>query len=116
VNPPLRRPTGIAVQFRYGFVTDADGLKVLASPISTNRRWSWGTIPLADARNISLSRTYAYIVAGREGMPSWMWSAPSNRGWSQDFSAPGEVERYNDIKIGMVASGHTAGSQTARMG
>ncbi|HEU4650872.1 MAG TPA: hypothetical protein VFS49_05600, partial [Croceibacterium sp.] len=58
-----------AVQFRYLWVTDAEGVKLfdvtdLRNPVAVPS----GTVPLADARRLYIARTYAYVAAKREGL------------------------------------------------
>jgi hypothetical protein len=58
-----------AIQFRYLWVTDADGVKLfdvtnLREPAAVPS----GTIRLADARKIYVARTYLYIAAKRDGL------------------------------------------------
>ncbi len=58
-----------AVQFRYLWVTDRDGLKLfdvtdLRNPVAVPE----ATVPLADARRIYVARTYAYVAAKGEGL------------------------------------------------
>ena len=66
---PCEAPRAVAVQFRYAFVLDAEGLKVLDVTVPAARRASWtgAVVPLADAHNLYLARTYAYVAAGRDG-------------------------------------------------
>jgi len=66
---PLTDARASAVQFRYLWVTDAEGLKLfdvtnLRKPVAVPS----GTVPLADARRIYLARTYAYVAAKAEGL------------------------------------------------
>lgn len=66
---PLDDARASAVQFRYLWVTDREGVKLfdvtnLRSPVAVPE----GTIPLADARRLYLARTYAYIAAKGEGL------------------------------------------------
>ena len=61
---PLTDARASALQFRYLWVTDAEGLKLfdvthLAEPVPVPS----ATVPLADARRIYLARTYAYVAA-----------------------------------------------------
>ncbi len=68
-NIPLNDARASAVQFRYLWVTDAEGLKLfdvtnLGNPVAVPS----GTIPIADARRVYLARTYAYIAAKAEGL------------------------------------------------
>lgn len=66
---PLNNGHSVAQQFRYLFVTDADGLKVIdiTNP-SAPRLTADNTIPLAQARRLHLARTYAYVAAGSDGV------------------------------------------------
>ncbi|QIB66135.1 LVIVD repeat-containing protein [Kineobactrum salinum] len=66
---PLNRGHSVALQFRYLFVTDADGLKVIditrpTAPVLDRDN----VIPLQQARRLHLARTYAYVAAGSEGL------------------------------------------------
>ncbi|WP_411197612.1 multiheme c-type cytochrome [Sphingomonas sp. C3-2] len=58
-----------AVQFRYLWVSDSEGLKLfditrMDQPLAIPS----GTVPLADARRIYLARTYAYVAAKADGL------------------------------------------------
>src|SRR6202034_1773797 len=67
--PQLNEPRGIAIQFRYAFVVDRDGLKVLdVSQLAHPRVVPNAAVPLQDARNVYVARTYAYVSAGKQGM------------------------------------------------
>ena len=66
---PLKDARASASQFRYIWVTDADGLKLfdvtkLTDPVAVPS----ATVPLKDARRIYLARTYAYVAAKAEGL------------------------------------------------
>ncbi|KUO55949.1 MAG: hypothetical protein APF82_01745 [Sphingomonadales bacterium BRH_c42] len=65
----LRDARASAVQFRYLWVTDADGVKLfdvtsLRNPVAV----PGANVPLADARRLYIARTYAYVAAGRDGL------------------------------------------------
>lgn len=58
-----------AIQFRYLWVTDADGVKLfdvtnLRNPIARPE----ATVPLDDAKRLYVARTYAYVAAKKEGL------------------------------------------------
>ncbi len=58
-----------ALQFRYLWVTDAEGVKLfdvttLANPVAVPS----GTIRLANARKLYVARTYAYVAAKQDGL------------------------------------------------
>ncbi|WP_336957858.1 LVIVD repeat-containing protein [Sphingobium aquiterrae] len=66
---PLKDARASAIQFRYLWVTDADGLKLfdvtrLTDPVAVPS----ATVPLADARRVYLARTYAYVAAKADGL------------------------------------------------
>jgi hypothetical protein len=66
---PLNNGHSVALQFRYLFVTDADGLKVIDITNPTRPTLTPDNIiPLAQARRLHLARTYAYVAAGDEGV------------------------------------------------
>src|SRR6202043_1151642 len=61
-------------------------------------------VPLADARNIYVARTYAYISAGKEGVAIVDVEKPDAPKLDQMFTAGGQLNDVNDVKIGMVAA------------
>src|SRR5262249_17483659 len=67
--PFIKGARAVQIQFRYAFVCDTDGVKVVdvtdpaqARPVET------GIVPIAEANNIYLVRTYAYVAAGKQGL------------------------------------------------
>ncbi len=66
---PLNDGRASALQFRYLFVTDADGLKAVdVTRPEAPRLVADNTIPLRDARGVFVTRTFAYVAAAREGL------------------------------------------------
>ena len=61
------RPRAIDMQFRYAFIADAEGVKVVDITSPQNPRLA-AVVPIADARDIVVMRTYAYIAAGCQGL------------------------------------------------
>src|SRR5207248_9638929 len=58
-----------ALQFRYLFVTDSKGLEVLdVTHLDRPQPVAGALVPLADARRVSVARTYAYVAATGEGL------------------------------------------------
>jgi len=103
--PALNDPRGIAVQFRYAFVVDRDGLKVLdVTDLSQPKPVADTLVPLADARNIYVARTYAYVSAGKQGLAIVDVEQPDAPKLDQLFTAEGQLNDVNDVKIGMVAA------------
>ncbi|MEM7482974.1 MAG: hypothetical protein AAF481_17500 [Acidobacteriota bacterium] len=68
VEDGLRRPTAVAVQFRYAFVTDGDGLAVIDITDPRQPRLAARAPDVGAAHNVYLARTYAYVAAGEEGL------------------------------------------------
>ena len=66
---PLDDGRASALQFRFLFVTDADGLKVIdvtdpASPVIVPE----ALVPMQNAQRIYAARTYAYVAAAEQGL------------------------------------------------
>lgn len=66
---PLNNGHSLAQQFRYLFVTDADGLKVVditnpSKPLITPDN----IVSLGQARRLHLARTFAYVASGSDGL------------------------------------------------
>jgi hypothetical protein len=103
--PALNDPRGIAVQFRYAFIVDRDGLKVLdVTDLARPKPISSALIPLEDARNVYVARTYAYVSAGKQGLAIVDVEKPDAPKLDQVFTAEGQLSDVNDVKIGMVAA------------
>lgn len=97
---PAHRPSGIAVQFRYAFVTDADGFHVLdITDIDNPRSVSSGDLPLADARNVYVARTYAYVSGGKDGLIIIDVERPEHPKVYERFTDEGRISDLNDVKI-----------------
>jgi hypothetical protein len=97
---PAHRPTGISVQFRYAFMTDADGLKVIdiTAPESP-RVVDSATVKLPDARNVYVARTYAYVAGGQEGVVIVDVEQPENPKIYMKFNDDGRINDTNDVKV-----------------
>ena len=89
---PLTDARASAIQFRYLWVTDAEGLKLfdvtrMDQPVPV----PGATVPFVDARRVYLARTYAYVAAGSEGLvivnvtrpehPQVFWRIPDPAFW-----------------------------------
>src|SRR3546814_13617932 len=66
---PLTDARASAVQFRYLWVTDAEGVKLfdithMDRPVPVPA----GTVRIADARKLYLARTYMYVAAKADGL------------------------------------------------
>ena len=101
--PDVVDPRGIAVQFRYGFLADREGLKVLdVTTLGAPRVVRGARIPFKDARNVYLARTYAYVAAGHDGLGIVNIRVPERPVLDQVFNAAGKIADTNDVKVGMT--------------
>jgi len=96
---PLNQGHSVAQQFRYLFVTDADGLKTIditdpEAPVLV----ADNTIHLAEARRLHLARTYAYVAAGAEGLAIVDITRPDRMRLLQTFKE-GLVDPH-DVTVG----------------
>ena len=101
--PDLDDPRGIAVQFRYAFVVDRAGLKVLdITALDQPRIVRGAAVPFVDARNVYLARTYAYVAAGAQGLAIVDIGQPEAPRLDQLFTADGRIGDTRDVKVGMT--------------
>jgi hypothetical protein len=99
----LKEPRSVAVQFRYAFVTDADGLKVIDITEATNPKpVLGGVIPLAHAGRPYLARTYAYVPNGPEGLAIINIQNPEKPRLETMFNAGGALSDTRAVQIGSV--------------
>jgi hypothetical protein len=97
---PFNKVTGIAVQFRYAFVTDAEGMNVVdITNIGSPRVVSKARVALKDARNVYVARTYAYVSGGAEGLVIVDIEKPEEPFVYQVFNDEGAINDLNDVKI-----------------
>lgn len=97
----LKYPTAVQVQFRYGFVCDREGIKVL-DVTQLDRPKVMVSFPLPGARNIYLARTYAYVAAGSQGLIILDISHPLEPKVDQVFNAGGCINDLHDVKLGIT--------------
>ena len=102
-TPELQNARGIAIQFRYAFVVDREGLKVLdVTDLGHPRVVPQAVVPLEDARNVYVARTYAYVAGGKQGAAIVDVEKPEQPRLDQTFTGDGVLNDVQDIKIGMV--------------
>jgi LVIVD repeat len=101
--PDLMDPQGVAVQFRYAFVADGQGLKTLdVTDLAHPRIVAGALVPIDGARNVTVSRTYAYVSTGKNGLVLVNVEQPEHPRIDQTFNAGGQLNDVNDVKIGAV--------------
>ena len=102
-TPDLKDARGISIQFRYAFVVDRDGLKILdVTHLDHPVLLPNAAVPIADARNVYVSRTYAFVAASKGGIVIVDVERPEHPKLDQIFNANGALNDARDIKIGMV--------------
>jgi hypothetical protein len=97
----LHHPTNVEFQFRYGFICDHDGVKIIdvtdpENPIPVS------TVELEHAHNIYVARTYAYVSAGESGLVILDVKNPSKPKIDQVFTAGGKINDLHDVKLGIT--------------
>src|SRR6266542_2406450 len=102
-GPDIVDPRAVTVQFRYAFVTDREGLKVIDVTDPTRpRAIRDATVRLADARGVTVARTYAYVAAGAQGLAIIDVERPEQPRLDQTYDAGGVVKDARDVKIAMT--------------
>ena len=100
-EPYVRKPKAVQVQFRYAYLVDEEGIKVLdATALDKPRPVS--KIRLPDCRNIYLARTYAYVAGGARGLVILDITRPELPRIDQVFDAGGCINDLNDVKLGIT--------------
>jgi len=90
-----------ALQFRYLFVTDADGLKVVdVTQGKPARLLENNTIAMTNAERIYVARTYAYVAAGAEGMAIVDVKNPEKMVLQEKYTADGRINDARDVIVG----------------
>jgi hypothetical protein len=102
-NGFLRNPRCVAIQFRYGFITDDDGLKIVdltepTRPVPLPR----ATVRLRNAGRLYVARTYAYVANGPEGLAIVDVENPEAPHLEQMFNAGGALNDTRAVQIGSV--------------
>jgi hypothetical protein len=100
-QPFLDGPCAVAAQFRYAFVCDPGGVKVLDITDPARPRPA-ARLPLAEAHNIYLARTYAYVAAGRQGLVILDIENPARPKFDQVYNAGGCINDLRDVKLGIT--------------
>ncbi len=98
---PLRDARASAIQFRYLWVTDADGVKLfdvtdLRHPVAV----PGATVPLADARRLYVARTYAYVAAKADGLVILDVTRPLAPKIAQRVTLGGSLNDAEDVIVG----------------
>ena len=97
----MQDPRATALQFRYLFVTDAEGLKVFDATQPKNlKRVAGAKITLKDPKKLYIARTYAYVAAGSEGLAIINVKNPEKPKLYKLFNATGKINDARDVIVG----------------
>ena len=98
---PLPDVRSTAVQFRYLFAIDRQGLKVVdVTHPDRPRIVQDAVVPLEDANRVYVARTYAYVAAGREGLVIIDVKKPEQPSIYMRFTADGRLDDARDVVVG----------------
>jgi hypothetical protein len=99
----LKYPRAVGVQFRYCFVTDDEGFKVLDITEPTKPRLIPGAfVPLKHAQRFYLARTFAYVADGEDGLAFIDITNPEKPRLERLYSADGKLNDTRAVQIGSV--------------
>nr|WP_217807955.1 hypothetical protein [Oceanibacterium hippocampi] len=98
---PFNDPRATALQFRYLFVTDADGFHVVdVTHPDRPRKVESATVPMQDAQRIYVARTYAYVAAKGEGLVIVDVEKPEAPAIYMKYTADGKLNDARDVVVG----------------
>jgi hypothetical protein len=97
---PLKDVRASALQFRYLFVTDAEGLRVVDVTDHQHPRLVNSVIALEDAHRVYVARTYAYVAAGKQGLAIVDVEKPEQMRLQQLFTEAGALSDVRDVVVG----------------
>ncbi len=97
---PLLDGRASALQFRYLFVTDREGLRVIdvtnpESPVLLDD----SLVKMSNARRVYVARTYAYVAAGAQGLAIVDVRRPATPEIVQFFNADGRLVDSRDVVV-----------------
>jgi hypothetical protein len=98
---PMDDPRSTALQFRYLFVTTARGLEVVdVTRPAAPHRVEDDLVAMRDAQRVTVSRTYAYVAAGSEGLVIVDVEKPEQIREYQRYTADGRLRDVRDVVVG----------------
>ncbi|MCF6317790.1 MAG: hypothetical protein L3J83_00685 [Proteobacteria bacterium] len=96
----LNKPQAVQVQFRYLFVTDADGLKTIdITNQDEPKLLANSTVKLNSARKMHLARTFAYVANGKDGIAIIDIKNPEKMFLIQMYNAEGKIVNAYDVTV-----------------
>ena len=109
VTAGLKNPRAVGVQFRYAFVTDDEGFKVLDITDPTKPKLIPGAVvPLKHAQRFYLARTYAYVADGADGLAFIDITDPEKPKLERLYTAGGKLNDTRAVQIGSISASEFA--------
>jgi len=98
---PFDGARATALQFRYLFAVDRNGLHVVdVTDPSNPRRIESASIPLPQANRIYVARTFGYIAAGQDGLVIIDLENPEQPTVYKSYTAEGRITDAQDVIVG----------------
>ena len=101
LHEQIDHPHHAAVQLRFGFVADNEGIKVLDTTDLAHPKVVH-YVPVEDAHSIYLARTYAYVAAGKHGLVILNIERPVEAYVDQVYDACGQINDAHDVQLGIT--------------
>src|SRR6185503_11430825 len=98
----LKHPKAVAIQFRYAFVVDEDGLRFVDVTVPEQPRLLERHIRLEDAHDVYVARTYAYVANGKHGIAIVDVERPEHPHTELQYNADGQLNDVHQVKIAMT--------------
>jgi hypothetical protein len=97
---PLDDARASALQFRYLFVTDAEGLRVIdVTHPGSPELVAGALVPMRDAQRIYVARTYAYVAARSQGLAIVDVRKAEKPSLVEFFTAGGQIVDTRDVVV-----------------
>ena len=100
-EPHLSKPTEIDFMFRYAFITDAEGMKVVDITFPWRPEVTT-SVPMRDARGLVTMRGYVYVAAGIDGIAAINVENPEKPGEVRYYTADGCINDANSAVVGTI--------------
>jgi hypothetical protein len=97
---PLDDGRASALQFRYLFVTDRSGLRVIDVTHPEAPALLDAVVPIDNAERVYIARTYAYVAARAQGLAIVDVWKPAQPELVQFFDAGGQIRDTRDVVVG----------------
>jgi hypothetical protein len=98
--PSLVKPGAIAVQFRYAFVLDEEGMKVVdVTNPERPQALPAAALRLPGGRDLYVARGYAYVAAGADGLVIVDIEKPEQPRIDQTFTAEGKINDAQSVRV-----------------